>query len=595
MLGRFRAPNLARSLSLSAKGGLRESFVLVVVGGGSGGLACAREAAAIGARVAVLDKVSPSPHGTKWGIGGTCVNVGCIPKKLLHHSASIGEILRTQSAVFGWNVEPPSTASWSQLIQSIVSHRQASNFGYVSALRKEGIEYWNAVGSLGGVNGTGEVIVKADDGAKDSEVPSVVIARHVVVATGTRPVLPHEDSVRRVAITSDDLFSLSHPPGRTVVVGGGYVALECAGFLHGLGFPVSVVHRSSTFLRGFDRDMVDHVVEHMKLRGIEFLEGWNVDRVLDGSQLAIQDGGGATKLLPFDTLLYATGRLPTTASLNLKSMGVRVSESGKILGGFSAEGSDPMPERTSHAQVFAIGDVLHDNSELTPVAIKQGIRVARTLFGQAPPSRRSAIPPSSTATGKKKEPTDWSWEIPDFFHSDQPKPIKGTKAPAGAAQDAAGDAAGDAASDTVGDEAAGEAADGLFSALGDAVDGFVSAVAGSAVKDSASGPTPWALRDLPWQRAVPPAVSKALTATAVFTPVELATVGLSEEAAIAALGSDAVDVFWSRFDSTEEQLVAQERWTPNHEVRIRCCFVVCTTHGSTGAGCGNRQGGLQAR
>eukprot|EP00911_Craspedida_sp_UC1_P001152 UC1_evm1s866 len=194
-------------------------YDLVVIGGGSGGLACSKRAAELGARVACLDFVKPSPAGTTWGLGGTCVNVGCIPKKLMHHAALIGKHLKDSKA-FGWGLEAPPPNSWSGLVEGVQNHIGSLNWGYRVSLRDKNVTYLNAFGSFRDEH----TLLTVNRRKKEK----VITAANFVVATGGRPRLPDIPGAREFGISSDDLFSLAAPPGRTLVVGASYVALECA-------------------------------------------------------------------------------------------------------------------------------------------------------------------------------------------------------------------------------------------------------------------------------------------------------------------------------------------------------------------------------
>ena len=248
-------------------------YDLFVIGGGSGGLACAREAAALGASVALCDFVNPSPQGTRWGIGGTCVNVGCIPKKLMHQAAQLRYLIDDDAAAFGYQLGGAADATdetprarartphdWKTLVRNIQLHVRSLNFGYRSELQHAGVKYLNQLGRFDG----GHDVRLVD--AKGTE--STVRAKHIVVAVGGRPHFP-EDFVgaREHCISSDDLFSLDSRPGKVLVVGGGYVALECAGFLHALGCEVVLLLRSIP-LRGFDRECADKVLAHLANEGV---------------------------------------------------------------------------------------------------------------------------------------------------------------------------------------------------------------------------------------------------------------------------------------------------------------------------------------
>ncbi len=205
------------------------------------GLACSKEAASLGARTAVLDFVKPSPAGSTWGLGGTCVNVGCIPKKLCHNAALLGEA-SADAIDFGWDLTKVGH-DWGKLVQSVQDYIRSLNFGYRTELRDKSVTYLNALGRMISPH---EVECLSGAGVK-----SVIRGRRIVIAVGGRP-KPLDCPGGELAISSDDIFMKPDAPGKTLVVGASYVALECAGFLTGLGFEVVVAVRS-ILLRGFDQ------------------------------------------------------------------------------------------------------------------------------------------------------------------------------------------------------------------------------------------------------------------------------------------------------------------------------------------------------
>ncbi|XP_071504045.1 thioredoxin reductase 2, mitochondrial-like [Diadema antillarum] len=358
-----------REISCSHNLGTGQDFDydLAVIGGGSGGLACAKEAAGYNKKVIVLDYVSPSPQGTKWGLGGTCVNVGCIPKKLLHHASLLGESMH-DARQYGWQLPEHSEISWPTLIGAIQGHVKSLNWGHRVQLTDKNVEYRNGKGSLLDDH---TVKVKMKNG-KESQFS----AANIVLATGGRPIYPSQVSgASEFGITSDDIFSLRKPPGRSLVIGGSYVALECAGFLHGLGFPTTVMVRSIC-LRGFDQQMSRLVTDHMEASGIQFL--WQqvpeaMDRNQDGSlSVRWRTSDGEERQEEYDMVMFAVGRQPETASLGLQNAGIQMSSGGKVIGS---------NEQTSVPHIYAIGDILEDGIELTPVAIRAGKLLAHRLFG----------------------------------------------------------------------------------------------------------------------------------------------------------------------------------------------------------------------
>ncbi|XP_011671183.2 thioredoxin reductase 2, mitochondrial [Strongylocentrotus purpuratus] len=359
---------LDRWLSCSRSLGSSYDYDLAVIGGGSGGLACAKEAAGFDKKVIVLDYVDPSPQGTKWGLGGTCVNVGCIPKKLLHHASLLRESMH-DAKHYGWQVPDDIGLSWSTLIGGIQGHVKSLNWGHRVQLQDKNVEYVNGKGSFIDEH---TVKVKMKDG-KETQFS----AANIVLATGGRPKYPDKvPGAMEYGITSDDIFSLKTPPGRSLVIGGSYVALECAGFLHGLGFPTTVMVRSIC-LRGFDQQMSRLVADHMEASGIQFLWQQVPESVAKNQNGSLnvrwrsdqgQEGHGE-----FDTVMFAVGREPETAQLGLDNTGVQLSEGGKVMGS---------NEQSSVPHIHAIGDILESGIELTPVAIRTGKLLAQRLFGQ---------------------------------------------------------------------------------------------------------------------------------------------------------------------------------------------------------------------
>jgi thioredoxin reductase (NADPH) len=383
-----RAPRVVHSNDVDAPAGAGEAPVkydydLVVIGGGSGGLACSKEAAALGAKVAVLDFVKPSWQGTTWGLGGTCVNVGCIPKKLMHQAALLGEAI-TDARSYGWDVPAPAHAahgvaagaeaaksvashSWERMVSSVQDHIAGLNFGYRVQLREKGVKYENALGAFVDPH----TLELTDKRGKTSRITT----RRVVIAVGGRPKaldIPGGE----LAMSSDDLFSRATSPGKTLVVGASYVALECAGFLAGIGLPVTVMVRS-ILLRGFDQQVADLIGEATKAHGVDFVRPavpTRIDKEADGrlkvSWVNSETGAEASEV--YDSVFTATGREADTRKLNLEAAGVKVERDGKLAA---------VNEQTSVPHIYAIGDVLAGRPELTPVAIMAGRLLARRLFG----------------------------------------------------------------------------------------------------------------------------------------------------------------------------------------------------------------------
>ncbi|XP_032514204.2 thioredoxin reductase 1, mitochondrial isoform X3 [Danaus plexippus] len=345
-------------------------YDLAVIGGGSGGLACAKEAVNLGAKVAVLDYVTPSPQGTKWGLGGTCVNVGCIPKKLMHQAAILGESIH-EAVAYGWEVPSINQVkiNWSALTEAVQNHIKSVNWVTRVDLREKKIEYINGLGEFKDPH---TLVATLKNGNKKE-----LTAKNILIAVGGRPHYPDIPGAKEYCITSDDIFSLSHPPGKTLVVGAGYIGLECAGFLNSLGFPATVLVRSVP-LRGFDQQMAGLVTSEMQEKGVVFQHKCvplSVER-LESGQLKARWMNTDTQQQSedvFDTVLLATGRYALTEQLNLKAAGVTtLDDHGKVVS------SD---ESTNVPHIFAVGDVLSSRPELTPVAIHAGRLLARRMLG----------------------------------------------------------------------------------------------------------------------------------------------------------------------------------------------------------------------
>ncbi|XP_043967757.1 thioredoxin reductase 2, tandem duplicate 2 [Gambusia affinis] len=347
-------------------------YDLVVIGGGSGGLACSKEAAQLGQKVAVLDHVEPSAKGTKWGLGGTCVNVGCIPKKLMHQAALLGTAVK-DAKKYGWQMPETLRHDWATMAEAVQNHVRSLNWGHRVQLQDKKVKYLNLKGSL-----LDEHTVR---GLSKAGKETVLTAKNIVIATGGRPKYPTQiPGAAEHGITSDDIFWLNKSPGKTLVVGASYVALECAGFLTGIGLDTTVMVRSVA-LRGFDRQMAGLVTDYMEAYGTRFV--WRsvpkrVDRLPSGTlQVTWSDTGtGREHKDTYDSVLWAVGRAPETKALGLDKLGVQLNqETGKIVVG--------PDESTSVPNVYAFGDIGEGRPELTPTAIRAGKLLAHRLAGQS--------------------------------------------------------------------------------------------------------------------------------------------------------------------------------------------------------------------
>ncbi|KAJ3602818.1 hypothetical protein NHX12_030566 [Muraenolepis orangiensis] len=349
-------------------------YDLIVIGGGSGGLACSKEAAILGKKVMVLDYVVPTPKGTTWGLGGTCVNVGCIPKKLMHQTALLGTAVQ-DARKYGWEIDENVKHNWEAMILAINNYIGSLNWGYRVALKDKNVNYVNAYAEFVEPH---KVKARTKRGKE-----TMYTASRFVLATGERPRYLGIPGDKEYCITSDDLFSLPHCPGKTLVIGASYVALECGGFLAGLGLDVTVMVRS-ILLRGFDQDMANRAGEHMEEHGVKFLRKYvpvKVEEIEAGAPGRLKVTAKSTESDEviegeYNTVLIAVGRDACTDKIGLDVAGVQVNpKNGKV------PVSDE--EQTNVPHVYAIGDILEGKWELTPVAIQAGKLLARRLYAGA--------------------------------------------------------------------------------------------------------------------------------------------------------------------------------------------------------------------
>jgi glutathione reductase (NADPH) len=338
-------------------------YQLFVIGGGSGGVRAARIASSLGARVAIAES-----HR----YGGTCVIRGCVPKKLLVYAAHFAEDFADANG-FGWSV-PPVEFSWSKLI--------AAKDGEISRL--SGLYEDNLVGSNVSVLYGSACLVDPHTVVVDGQR---ITAEHILIATGGTPFMPTIPGIEH-AITSNEIFDLPELPRRVLVVGGGYIAVEFAGILNGMGAKVTLCYRGDQVLRGFDVDIRAHLQAEMVKKGITVSlrqDVAQIDKLSDGS-LRVGFADSATPSIEVDAVLYATGRLPNTQGLGLEALGVAMHSSGGIK--VDAFG------KTNIDSVHAVGDVTN-RITLTPVAIREGAALAQTLFGLAPVAADLTTVPSA--------------------------------------------------------------------------------------------------------------------------------------------------------------------------------------------------------
>jgi glutathione reductase (NADPH) len=323
---------------------------LFVIGAGSGGVRSSRISAGYGARVAIAEDRD---------VGGTCVIRGCIPKKLFAYAAHFSEDFE-DAAGYGWTVGP-CQFDWPALVAAKDKEIGRLNGIYKQVLSKAGVQ-----------------LIESRATIIDPHTVSVggrtLTAQDILVATGAKPYCPPIPG-ESLGITSDEAFHLAKFPKRIVIEGGGYVAVEFAGIFQGLGAHVTLVYRRSPLLRGFDTDVREHLTEELQRRGINVrlhCEVVAIEEATDGSRLARFSDGDA---IACDAVMFATGRKPNTGNLGLEEAGVQLGPNGEVV-------VDEY-SRSNVESIFAVGDVT-GRAQLTPIAIKDGAKLAATLFGSKP-------------------------------------------------------------------------------------------------------------------------------------------------------------------------------------------------------------------
>ncbi len=334
---------------------MKKVFDLVVIGAGSGGIATARRAASYGASVAIIESGR---------LGGTCVNVGCVPKKVMWNAANLAHGLE-MAADYGFDISHHGY-DWSQMKKKRDAYISRLNDIYQRNLDLDDIKIYQGHGrfvdakSVEVVNGTDKQVIKG---------------RHILIATGGKPTIPDIPGAE-YGITSDGFFELEDLPKRVVVVGAGYIAVELAGVLNMLGSRVTMILRKEAFLRSFDASLRECLMEEMLNSGVNILASTHVDYVKKTAddQLDIITANGQ-KIEDNDCLIWAIGRSSSTDNIGLDKAGLKATEEGFV--------ETDEQQNTAIKGIYAVGDIT-GRAALTPVAIAAGRQLAERLFNNQP-------------------------------------------------------------------------------------------------------------------------------------------------------------------------------------------------------------------
>ncbi|KQX34304.1 glutathione reductase [Devosia sp. Root436] len=345
---------------------MTDSYDLVVIGAGSGGVRAARMAATYGAKVAIIEE---------FRVGGTCVIRGCVPKKLYVYASRFHDLFDVASS-FGWQVD--ASFDWPTLVAAKEKEITRLESAYVANLEKPGVEIIRDRGLVTGPNGV-HLVRQARD----------LTAKFILIATGAHPHIPHIPGAE-LAITSNEAFDLPALPHSILIEGGGYIAVEFATIFAGLGVDTTIIYRGDCVLRGFDEDMRRGLEAGLTDRGIKLIYQTTIKSLAKhGNDISATFSDGVTA--PFGAVMFATGRTPNVRGLGLDKAGVQLESSGAIKVDAWSQSTVP--------SIYAVGDVT-GRAALTPVAIREGWYFAETVFN----NNRLAVDHSQIPTAVFSDP-----------------------------------------------------------------------------------------------------------------------------------------------------------------------------------------------
>ncbi|QLB40324.1 glutathione-disulfide reductase [Mannheimia pernigra] len=336
---------------------MAKHYDYLAIGGGSGGIASINRAASYGKKCAIIE----AKH-----LGGTCVNVGCVPKKVMFYGAQIAEAIQHYAPDYGFDISV-NHFDYGKLVENRQAYIKRIHTSYHNVLSKNNVDILNGFARFTDAK---TVEVSYEDGSKE-----VVTADHILIATGGRPALPDLDGAE-YGITSDGVFALNTLPKSVAIVGAGYIAVELSGVFNSLGVQTHLFVRKDSPMRQQDPLIIETLVDVLAEDGIELHTQAVPKKVVknqDGSlTLTLEDGRETT----IETLVWAIGREPATDAINLDVAGVETNERGFI--------KVDKFQNTNVPNIYAVGDIIEAGIELTPVAVAAGRRLSERLFNNKP-------------------------------------------------------------------------------------------------------------------------------------------------------------------------------------------------------------------
>jgi glutathione reductase (NADPH) len=334
---------------------MTKHYDYIAIGGGSGGIASINRAASYGKKCAIIEANQ---------LGGTCVNLGCVPKKVMWYGAQVAEAIHKYAPDYGFDIEVKGF-DFQKLVQSRQQYIENIHRSYDNNLAKNGVEV---------IKGFAKFI-----DAKTVEVNGEHIsADHILIATGGHPIYPDIKGAE-YGIDSDGFFALSQLPKRVAIVGAGYIAVEIAGVLNSLGAEVHLYVRQHSPLRSFDHSIIETLMIEMEQDGIHLHTNSSISEVNkndDGSLTLSSKEGSLDNIDTFDCLIWAIGRAPSTDNINLQVTAVATTDDGKI--------KVDKFQNTNVDGIYAVGDIIENSVDLTPVAVAAGRRLSERLFNNKP-------------------------------------------------------------------------------------------------------------------------------------------------------------------------------------------------------------------